>query len=155
MEISLLRLPEPVSFRFFADFSIQIRANEIAEFTVQQHSLLQAIVASPATLRRVSRMALETDLAGVTGRHLSDLFVGPNNEEILDLFLMCLPEKEVPYWKGLRDGPGDSLHQELMPVFLAFDVGMRRAGVEELNGVTEPWKKTVGPTIDVRDLRER
>ena len=36
MEISLPRLPEPVTFRFFADFNMQIQSNEIAGFRTQQ-----------------------------------------------------------------------------------------------------------------------
>jgi hypothetical protein len=52
MEISLPRLPEPITFRFFADFNIQIQPKEIAGFTTQQNILLRTIAASPATLRR-------------------------------------------------------------------------------------------------------
>jgi hypothetical protein len=40
MEISLPRLPEPITFRFFADFNIQIQLKEIAGFTTQQNSAL-------------------------------------------------------------------------------------------------------------------
>ena len=43
MEISLPHLHEPIVFRFFADFDIQIQPKEIAGFTTQQKSLLQAI----------------------------------------------------------------------------------------------------------------
>jgi hypothetical protein len=155
MEIFLPRLPKPIAFRFFADFNIQIRPKEIAGFTTQQMILLQAIAASPATLRRIARMTLETDLAGITGSHLSDLFDGPTDEEILECVLTCLSEADKSYWEGLRDGPGDTLHQELMPVFLAFEATLRRAGVEELYAETEPIRKTVGATLDARDLKER
>jgi hypothetical protein len=64
MEISLPCLPEPIMLRFFVDVDIQIQPKETAEFTAQQNILLQAIAGSPATLRRIARMALETDLAG-------------------------------------------------------------------------------------------
>ena len=117
MEISVPRLPEPIAFRFFADFNIQIRPEEIAGFTTQQRILLQAIAASPAILRQIARMALETDLAGLTGRLLSNLFEGPHNEEILECVLPCLFEADKAYWQRLRNGPGDSLHKELVPVF--------------------------------------
>jgi hypothetical protein len=155
MEISLPSLPEPSAFRFFADFNIQIQPNEVVEFTTQQRTLLQTIAASPATLRQIARMRLETDLAGITGRHLTELFSGPAIEEILECVLTSLSEADKSYWEGLSDGPGDTLHEEIMPVFLAFDVTLRRAGVEELYAATEPVRKTVGPTLDAGDLRER
>jgi hypothetical protein len=152
MEIALPRLPEPVAFRFFADFNIQIQSKGISEFTTQQKALLLAIAASPATLRRIARMALETDLADITGRQLSHLFEGPSNEEILECVLPGLPEIEKAYWKGLRDGPGDTLHNEIVPVFLAFEVTFRRAGLEELAADHEPMRKSIGPTLDAHNL---
>jgi hypothetical protein len=152
MEISLPRLPEPITFRFFADFNIQIQPKETSGFTTQQSILLQTIAASPATLRRIARMALETDLAGITGRHLSDLFDGPSNEEILECILPSLSEAHKTYWEGLKNGPGDTLHQEIVPVFLAFEVKLRRAGLEELSNALEPIRKIVGPTLDARNL---
>ena len=148
MEISLPRLPEPIEFRFFADFNIQMQPKKIVGFTTQQNILLQTIAASPATLRRIAHMAVETDLAGITGRHLSDLFEGPSNEEILECVLPCLSEADRTYWQGLRDGPGDTLHQGIIPVFLAFEVTLRRAGIEELSAAAEPIRKNVGPTLD-------
>jgi hypothetical protein len=155
MEISLPRLPEPIAFRFFADFNIQIQPKGIAGFTTQQNVLLQTIAASPATQRRIARMTLETDLAGISGRHLSDLFDGPSIEEVLECVLPCLSEADKSYWEGLKDGPGDTLHHEIMPVFLAFEATLRRAGVEELYAKTEPIRKAVGPTLDARDLKQR
>jgi hypothetical protein len=152
MAISLPRLPDPIMFRFFADFNIQIQPREMAGFTTHQNILLQTIAASPETLRRIACMAVETDLAGITGRHLSDLFEGPSNEEILECVLPCLSEVDKAYWEGLRDGPGDTLHQEIVPVFLAFEVTLRRAGVEELSAALEPIRKTVAPTLDARNL---
>jgi len=152
MEISLPRLPEPITFRFFADFNIQIQPKETSAFTTQQNRLLQTIAASPATLRRIARIALETELEDITGRQLSDLFQGPSNEEILECILPCLSEDDKTYWEGLRDGPGDTLHQEIVPVFLAFEVTLRRAGLEELSAALDPIIINVGPTLDARNL---
>ena len=152
MEISLPRLPEPITFRFFADFNIQIRPKDTAGFTEQQNILLQAIAASPATLRRIARMALETDLAEITGGHLTDLFEGPQNEEILDCVLPCLSDTAKAYWEGLRNGPGDTLHEAIVPVYLAFDVKLRRAGITELSDAPELIRKNVGPTLDASVL---
>lgn len=97
-------------------------------------------------------MALETELEDITGRQLSDLFEGPSSDEILECVLQCLSEDDKTYWEGLRDGPGDILHQEIVPVFLAFEVKLRRAGLEELSAVLDPIKKNVGPTLDARNL---
>ena len=152
MEISLPRLPEPIMFGFFADFNIQIQPKEISGFTVQQNILLQTIATSPAILRRIARMALETELEEITGRHFSDLFEGPSDEEILKCVLPCLSEVDKTYWESLRDGPGDTLHQEIVPVFLAFEVTLRRAGLDELSAAVEPIRKNVGPTLDARNL---
>jgi hypothetical protein len=152
MEISLPQLPDLVPIRFFADFDIRIRQSDITGFSTQQLLLLQAIAASRPTLHRIAGMAVETDLVGVTGGHLGDLFTGPSNEEILECFLACLSERDRSYWEKLRDGPGDSLHQELMPVFLAFGVTLRRAGLEELSPTGESTRKIVGPTLDANNL---
>jgi hypothetical protein len=97
-------------------------------------------------------MALETELEDITGRQLSDLFEGPSTEEILECVLPCLSEGDKTYWESLRDGPGDTLHQETVPVFLAFEVTLRRAGLEELSAVLDPIRKNVGPTLDARNL---
>ena len=150
--ISLPRLPEPIAFRFFADFHIQIQLKETRGFTTQQNILLQTIAASPATLRRIALMRLETDLAEITGEHLSDLFGGPSDEEILECVLPCLSDVDKSYWEGLRDGPGDTLHEQIVPVFLAFDATLRRAGIEELSATPEPIKEIVGPTLDALNL---
>ena len=80
MEISLPHQHEPISFRFFADFEIKINSAEATGFTSQQRGLLDAIAASPPMMRQVARMALETDLADVRGRHLTNVFRGPDNE---------------------------------------------------------------------------
>ncbi len=152
MEISLPRLPEPIAFRFFADFNIKVRPKETAGFTTEQSALLRTIATSPATLRRIARMRLETDLSGIMGCHLSDLFSGPAIEDILECVLPFLSEAERSYWEELRDGLDDTLHNELMPVFLAFEATLRRAGIEELQAEREPLRKSVGPTLDARDL---
>jgi len=152
MEISLPRLPDPIAFRFFAEFDIQIRPREMAEFTTRQKILLQTIAGSPPTLRRIARMALETDLAGITGGQLSELFEGPSNDEILECVLPCLSDTDKAYWSGLRDGPDDPRHQEIVSVFLAFEVTLRRAGLEELSVEPELIRKNVGPTLDARNL---
>lgn len=151
MEISLSRFPEPIAFRFFADLNIQVQPKEIAGLTTRQTIMLRAIAASPATLRRIARLRLETDLEGITGRHLSGLFEGPSSEEILECVLPCLSEADKTYWEGLRDGPGDPFHQEIVPVFLAFEVTLRRAGLEELAAALDPIRKNVGPTLDARN----
>jgi len=39
-----------------------------------------------------------------------------------------------------------------VPVFLAFEVTLRRAGLEELSAVLDPIRKNVGPTLDARNL---
>jgi hypothetical protein len=154
MEISFPRLPDPIAFRFFADFTVKIQPKETAGFTTQQSALLRTIATSPPTLRRIARMRLETDLSGITGCHMTDLFSGPAMEEILECILPFLSEAERLYWEELRDGPGDTLHNELMPVFLAFEATLRRAGIEELQAEREPLRKSVGPTLDARDLAE-
>ena len=151
MTLSLPNPPEPLTFRFFADFSIQIQPIEIVGLTKKQVVLLQAIAASPPILRQIACMRLETDLAGVTGRHLSGLIDGPDTEGILDCVLPCLSDKERPYWERLRNGSGDSLHQEIMPVFLAFEVSLRVAGIEQRSAGDEDFRKTVGSILDADD----
>ncbi|WP_263377452.1 hypothetical protein [Granulicella paludicola] len=155
MEISLTHLPQPVTFRFFADFDIQIQPKELSGFTKEQRTLLLAIIASPATLRRIARMAVETDLSDITGRQLSRVFEGASNEEILECVLPCLPDIEKTYWKSLRDRSGDTLHNEIVPIFLAFEVTFRRAGLEEISAESEPISKILGPTLDAQDLLRR
>jgi hypothetical protein len=148
MEISLSHQPEPISFRFFADFEIKINSAETTGFTSQQRGLLDAIAASSPMMRQVARMALETDLADIRGRHLTNLFQGPYNNDILDCILPCLSDNEKVYWGGLRAEPGDALHEAIVPVFLAFEVKLRRAGITEMSDAPTPIRKTVGPTLD-------
>jgi hypothetical protein len=148
MEISLPHQHEPISFRFFADFEIKINSAETAGFTSQQRGLLDAIAASPPMMRQVCRMALETDLADIRGRHVTDLFQGPDNEDILDCVLPCLLNNDKAYWQSLRGEPGDALHEAIVPVFLAFEVKLRRAGITEMSDAPTPIRKVVGPTFD-------
>ena len=148
MEISLLHQHEPISFRFFADFEIKINSAERTGFTSQQRGLLDAIAASPPMMRQVARMALETDLADIRGRHLTNLFRGPDNEDILAYVLPCLSDFDKTYWRGLQSEPGDALHEAIVPVFLAFEVKLRRAGITEMSDAPTPIRKTVGPTLD-------
>ena len=149
MEISLPHQHEPISFRFFADFEIKINSAETAGFTSQQRGLLGAIVASLPMMRQVARMALETDMADIRGRHLTNLFRGPNNEDILDCVLPCLSDHDKAYWRGgLRGEPGDALHEAIVPVFLAFEVKLRRGGITEMSDAPTPIRKVVGPTFD-------
>lgn len=146
------KLPEPIKVRFYADFDIQIRDKDLEQLTVQQRELLQAIIASAETLRTVARMSLETDLAGISGQHLAGLFDGPNTEEILGCVLPCLSVVDRSHWEGLRDGPNDTLHEALMPVFLAFNATLRVAGIEQRCVEGEPVRKAVGPILDANDL---
>ena len=152
MEISLPHQYESISFRFFADFEIKINSAETAGFTSQQRGLLDAISASPPMMRLVAKMALETDLAEIRGRHLTDLFQGPNNEDILDCVLPCLSDVDKVYWRGLRSEPGDALHEAIVPVFLAFEVKLRRAGVTERSDAPTLITRNVGPTLDADAL---
>jgi hypothetical protein len=147
-------LPEPIAVRFYADFHIHIQAKELAQLTIRQRELLQAIIASPGTLRQVSRMSLETDLAGISGQHLSGLFDGPNTEEILECVLPCLSDEARSHWERLRDAPNDTLHEALMPVFLIFDATLRVARIEQRSPDVEPVRKAVGPILDAKDLKQ-
>jgi len=148
MNTPLQPLPETVEFRFFVDFVIKIQPKELGSFTEEQTTMLKAIVTSPATLRKIACMRLETDISGITNTHLSDLFVGPSDEEILETILPCLSSADRTYWQGLSEGPGDSLLQEIMPVFLAFEATVRRAGIEELHTEVKTIRKIVGSTVD-------
>ena len=146
-------LPEPIAVRFYADFDIHIQAKELAQLTIRQRELMQAIIASPGTLGQVSRMSLETDLAGISGQHLDGLFDGPNTEEILDCVLPCLSDEAKSHWERLRDAPNDTLHEALMPVFLAFNATLRVAGIQQRCVDVDPVTKAVGPILDAKNLR--
>jgi hypothetical protein len=152
MEICLPRLPEPIAFRFSAYFNIQIQPEKTSGFTTEQNIPLQTIAGSPITMRRIARMALETELEGITVGHFSDLFEGPSDDQILECVLPCLSPADTTYWERLRDRPGDTLHQEIATVFLAFEVILRRAGLEELSAAVEPIRKTVGIRLEGRNF---
>jgi hypothetical protein len=145
MEISTLELHDTVTFRFFADFDVKV--SDSGRYTGQQLTLMKAIMASPSTLKRIGCMTIETDLAGISGAHLEELFRGPEIEEILECVLPVLPDTEKRYWTELRHLPGEALHYELMPVFLSFRATLRRAGIEELSSA-DAIKMRVGPTIE-------
>lgn len=132
MEITSPRLFASVAFRFSADFDVYLRQSQMPGLSTQQIILLESIVTSPPTLHRIARMALETDLADVSGRQLGDLFQGPSNDDILECVLACLSEADKIYWEKLKGSPGDALHYELTPVFLAFEVRLRRTDLAEL-----------------------
>ena len=117
-------------------FNIQIRPEKVAGLTTQQLSLLRATASSPTTLRRMARMALETDLAEISGVHLSDVFTGATNAELVGCLLACLPEEDKPFWEDLNEALGDEFVEALMPVFLAFDVTIRRANTGHGSGRT-------------------
>lgn len=152
MELKALSLPDRSSFRFYADFDIQVHPEAVAELTKEQLGLLRAIAASPAVTRRVAQMAVETDLADLTGRHIGGLFKGPDNAEILDCVLAGLSGSERAYWDGLRDAPGDGLHNAIVPVFLVFEVSLHRAGLEERSAVGSPLGKGIGPLLEADEL---
>lgn len=86
--------------------------------------------------------------------HLSGRFEGPYSEEILDCVLACLSDAEKTYWQRLRDGPGDTLHEEIVPVFLAFEVTLRRSRLEELSAArstrSEMRERSDEKTISLR-----
>ncbi len=149
MELSLPTFTQPVTIRLFADFEVQIKPSRLADLTIQQINLLQAISAWPSALRRIARMSVETDLAGIVGSQLDNLFQGPSNEDLFDL---CLSDADRGYWETLKAGPGDTLHNQMTPVFLAFNVIFRRAGVEEPCANSESNRTTVGPALDAQSL---
>ena len=155
MKLSALDLPEPIAIRFVADFDVQIQPKELVRLGTRQRKLLHDIVSSPATLRLIARMSVETDLAGITGRHLSGLLDGPDTQEILQCILPCLSQPDRSYWEGLREGPGDTLHVAIMPVFLAFNATLRVARVDVRSSDIELDGKAVGPIIDAGDLPKR
>jgi hypothetical protein len=155
LELKTISLPNPNTFRFFADFDVQVRPAAIAELTQHQLRLLRAIAGSPAVTRRIAQMAVETDLADLRGRHVEGLFQGLDNTEILGCVLECLTGSEYAYWNALRNGPGDTLHDAIVPVFLAFEVTLHRAGVKERSTVDVPLSKDIGPILDSDEINSR
>jgi hypothetical protein len=132
MELSSDLLPTPVDLRFYSDVEVRVNLKTTVGFSPEQSTLLAFILASPKALREMARMVLETDLAGIAGSHLMDKYFGPSNEDILNGVLSCLPESERPYWEGLRSDPGDMLGNEIIPVFFAFEMALKRTGIEDL-----------------------
>lgn len=148
MEIKISSLPDQKAFRFFADFDVTVSPAAARELSTFQRNLLQSIAASPAVTRRIAQMAIETDLADLSGRHISGLFEGPNNDAILDCVLACLSKEDREHWSALRDQAGDTLHEAIVPVFLAFEVTLHRAGLHELSPAARPLSKDIGPLIE-------
>jgi hypothetical protein len=155
LELKTISLPDVNTFRFFADFDVQVQPEALAELTEQQLGLLRAIAVTPAVTRRIAQMAVQTDLADLRGRHIEGLFQGPDNTEILDCVLKGLSGSEYAYWDALRDGPGDTLHDAIVPVFLAFEVTLHRAGVEERSTVDDPLNKGIGPLLEADEIDSR
>jgi len=154
MELSPVPFPDPTSFRFFADFFVQVRPDAFATLTIEQRILLHTVAASPAALRRITRMAVEMDLEAITGSHLSDLFEGPTNKELLACIWSCLPEGEATYWHGLKAQSEEALVAEVITVFMAFEVTLRRAAIDDFPPTGEPIRKAVGQTLDARTVRK-
>lgn len=151
MQITLPDTQERLALRLAVDFDVRANLAEAAEFSKLQQGLMKAILASPYTLRQVGRLALETELARASGNVFEGLFDGPRNEEILECILPCLPESAKAHWRRLRDEPGDALHDNLVPVFLAFEVKLRRAGIRELSDTSEPLiRKNAVPILDAQ-----
>ena len=121
MELSSDVLPAPVKLRLYADFEVNVNLKATAGFSCEQSTLLAAILASPNTLREVARMAVEIDLASISGSQLMDKYTGPSNEELLDCVLPSLPDSERPYWQELRRGSDDIYPAELLPVFFVLE----------------------------------
>jgi hypothetical protein len=130
MELSSDVLPAPVRLRLSADFEVKVNLKATAGFSCEQSTLLAAILPSSETLREVARMAVEIDLASISGSHLMGKYTGPSNEELLDCVLPCLPDSERPYWVELRSGSDDIYPVELLPVFFTFETSLQGTGIE-------------------------
>ncbi len=130
MELSSDVVPAPVKLRFYADFEVSVNLKVTASFSFEQSTLLAAILASPETLREVARMAVEIDLASISGSRLTGKYTGPTNEELYDCVLPCLPDSERPYWVELRSGSDDVYPAELLPVFFAFEASLKGTAIE-------------------------
>ena len=137
MELSPQLLPAPINLRFYGDYQVRINLKSVAGFSQEQLRLLHSILGSPAAIHELARLALETDLASLTGAQLTDRYDGPSDVELLNCVLKCLPEADRPYWQTLMDGPGDTLHNEIMPVFFTFEAVLKRTGIDELSSSSE------------------
>lgn len=130
MELSSDVLPAPIKVRLRADFEVSVNLKATVGFSYEQSALLAAILASPETMRQVARMAVETDLAAITGSDLMDKYTGPSNEHLFDCILACISASERPYWEQLRRGPDDVYPAELLPVFFVFETSLKRTKIE-------------------------
>lgn len=122
----------PVELKFYGDFEISTNLKSVGGFSSKQLTLLESILASPDVKLNLARMALETDLNSLTDSHFRDRYSGPSDRDLLDIVLPCLPPAEQSYWESLRHGPGDTLHNEIMPVFFVFEVRLTQTGIEEM-----------------------
>ncbi len=122
----------PVELKFYGDFEITTNLKSVEEFSPKQLILLESILGPPDVKLQLARMALETDLNSLTDSHFRDRYSGPSVRDLLDIVLPCLQPVEQSYWESLRDGSGDTLHNEIMPVFFVFDVRLKRTGIEEM-----------------------
>ena len=122
----------PVELKFYGDFEITTNLKSVGGFSQKQLTLLESILGSPGVKLHLARMALETDLNSMTDSHFRDRYSGPSDRDLLDTVLPCLPPAEHSYWESLRRGPGDCLHNEIMPVFFVFEVRLKQTGIEEI-----------------------
>lgn len=122
----------PVQLKFYGDFEIAINLTSVTGFSPEQLLLLESILAAPGVKLHLAQMALATDLNSLTDSHFRERYSGPSDRELLDCVLPCLPFHEKSYWESLRRGPGDTLHNEIMPVFFVFEVRLKKTGIEEI-----------------------
>lgn len=125
-------LTAPVGLKFYGDFEITTNLKSVGGFSSEQLTLLESILGSPDVKLHLARMALETDLNSMTDSHFRDRYSGPSDQDLLDAVLPCLPPGQHSYWESLRQGPGDCLHNEIMPVFFVFEVRLKKTGIEEI-----------------------
>lgn len=122
----------PIHLRFYGEFEVCASLKSVDSFSSRQLVLLEAILASPSLTAHLARLAVETDLNAFTDKHFRDKFRGPSNLDLLDAVLSSLPEEERSHWGSLRNAPGDLLHNEITPVFFAFEVRLKKTGIEEI-----------------------
>ena len=125
-------LTAPVDLKFYGEFEITTNLKSVGGFSPEQLTLLESILGSQGVKLHLARMALETDLNSMTDSHFRDRFSGPSDQELLNTVLPCMPPAEHSYWESLREGPGDCLHNEIMPVFFVFEVRLKKTGIEEI-----------------------
>lgn len=132
MESFCRLMTAPVGLKFYGDFEITTDLKSVGGFSPEQLTLLESILGAPDVKLHLARMALETDLNSMTDSHFRDRYSGPSDRDLLDTVLPCLPPTQHSYWEALRQGPGDCLHNEIMPVFFTFEVRLKKTGIEEI-----------------------